>query len=129
MDKQHVPSTLGPVEYRLIEGSVLPFKPGPVIRIEQSEFEGEVYGPGCMFWCFCLTRRIVVRTPPHKSITYDAEGRVTIKGSLGAHPMLPEWPKSNWCHAYMTNGRFELCDDAICPGANTRDAADEIGEL
>ena len=103
--------------YRLIEGGTLPREAGPVVPIQASEFDGETYGPGCMFWCPCLTRRIVVRTPPHDSITYDAEGRPTIKASLGAKPSPPEFPEGNWCHAHMTEGRFELCDDAICPGA------------
>ena len=88
-----------------------------MVRIEGSEHEGEVFGPGCIFWCPCLKRHIVIRTPPHKSITYDAEGRPTIKGSIGASPSPPEWPQGNWCHAHMTAGRFKLTDDARCLGA------------
>ena len=70
-----------------------------------------------MFWCQCGYRRILVRIPPHQSITYDAAGRPTICASLGARPLPPKWPTKNWCHAHMKNGRFELCGDAICPGS------------
>ena len=104
-------------EYRLIPGHLLPMEAGPVVKIEASTFEGETYGPSCMFWCPCLERRIVIRMPPHKSIEYDAEGRPTIRDSIGAHPSPPEWPTDHWCHAFMTAGRFELCSDAICPGS------------
>ncbi len=106
------------VEYRLIKGTVLPKKPGPVVAIEGAVHEGETYGPGCIFWCPCLERRIVIRTPPHNSITYDAEGRPTIKDSIGSEPAPPEFPEEHWCHAHMTAGRFKLTDDARCPGAS-----------
>ena len=72
--------------------------------------------PAACSECPCGERRVVVRMPPHKSITYDGEGRPTIRDSLGAHPAPPDWPSGNWCHAFMTDGRFELCSDAICPG-------------
>lgn len=105
------------IEYRLIEGGILPRGAGPVVQIQASEYEGETYGPGCIFWCPCLERQIVVRTPPHKSIIYDAWGRPTIKGSIGAEPAPPEFPRGNWCHSYMTAGRFKLTADAVCPGS------------
>ena len=107
------------VEYRLIAGRVLPKEAGPVIEIQASEHEGEHYGPGVMFWCPCGERRVVIRMPPHKSITFDSERRPTIKDSIGAKPAPPEFPTANWCHAFMTDGKFTLTSDATCPGAIT----------
>ena len=104
------------ITYRLIEGHVLPKEPGAVVAIQGSDVD-ERFGPGCMFRCPCGERRIAVRIPPHESITYDPEGRPTIRASLGAHPTPPDYPSSNWCHAHMKGGRFELCGDAICPGS------------
>ena len=57
-----------------IPGTVLPKEPGPVIEIQGSEVD-EGFGPGCMFRCPCGERRIVVRKPPHESITFDSDGR------------------------------------------------------
>ena len=104
------------IVYKLIAERVLPKEPGAVIEIQGGVFEDERYGPGVIFWCPCGERRIVARTPPHKSITFDEQKRLTIKDSLGAHPKPPEYPNDNWCHSHMVEGRFELCDDVICPG-------------
>ena len=101
-------------EYKLIPGHILPGEPGPVIKIQESGVDGGM-GPGAMFWCPCMTRRIVVRTPPHESITFDKQDRLTIRASLGAYPT-SEYPDKNWCHAMMTDGKFELLGDSVCLG-------------
>ena len=107
--------------YRLIAGRTLPHEAGPVIEVEGGEHDGETYGPGVIFWCPCLKRRIVVRMPPHKTIAFDADRRLTIEASIGAHecgkPGTDSYLPPNWCHAFMTDGRFKLLNDSICPGA------------
>ena len=109
--------SLPDVEYRLIEGTVLPREAGPVI-------DG---GGITMFWCPCMARRVVVwnqehpETKGHK-VSYADDGAMTIKGSIGyvasGDHDREDYRRQNWCHAHVTAGRFKLCPDAICPGAS-----------
>jgi len=101
-------------EYRLIGGRSLPREAGPVVEVQGSEHEGEVYGPGCMFWCPCLERRVVVRTPRH-TIAFDQDRRLTLDGSVGGSG---RWKGDNLCHFWMKGGEVEMCDDAKCPGSS-----------
>ena len=72
------------------------------------------------FRCPCGERVIKVVDPPH-GISYDAEGLLTVKGSIGSraipahgpHPARPE----NWCHFWITRGHAGVYNDAQCPGA------------
>ena len=104
------------VEYRLVEGQRIGSEPGPVVQLEASREFPDI-GGGLAFRCPCGYRLIIVRKPPHKLIEFDGEGRPTIRDSIGAWPAPPEWPDKNWCHGWMTAGRFTLEGDAICPGA------------
>lgn len=108
---------MGSPEYRLIEGTVLPREAGPVIDA----------GGVTMFRCPCGARRVVIWNQEHPEtkghvVSYDQDGRLTIEGSIGyaasGDPDREDYRPDGWCHAHVTEGRFELCDDAICPGSS-----------
>ena len=84
------------------------------IEEELGKVRGAVvpWNEGVVFKCPCNERQCYVSSPPHKSIKFDSEGILTIKPSLGyrAKGDKPE----NWCHFYITQGRFEMCNDAKC---------------
>lgn len=80
-----------------------------------------------MFRCPCGARRVVVWNQEHPQtkghvVSYADDSTLTIKGSIGyaasGDPDSEDYRRENWCHAHMTAGRFELCDDAICPGSS-----------
>ena len=106
-----------PNKYRRIEGTVLPRHAGPVVDS----------GGITSFRCPCFTRQICVFNQTHPEtkghqVSWDANGLLTIQGSLGALPTA-SYPKEHWCHGDMTGGVFSLHDDSICPGATNKFAS------
>lgn len=79
------------------------------------------------FRCPCGHRTVSVHSPPHELIAFDADGKLTIKPSIGSREgwywksLDPEcrerehWP-GNACHFYIRGGVPEMCGDATCPG-------------
>lgn len=74
------------------------------------------WSEGIAFWCPCGTRQIYIKCPPHKRASFDEEGLLTVKPSIGAHAN-PEmgWPV-NWCHFFIRDGKVDMCADSGCPG-------------
>jgi len=80
-----------------------------------------------VFVCPCGGREVYVTSPPHL-ISFDAEGALTLDGSVGSRRVGPspdfrrvhgrnlsDLP-ANWCHFLVENGVATMCDDAACPG-------------
>ena len=102
------------IEYRRHDSEDMerPLKPGPVLH-----WADRMRGDAVIFSCPCGAREIFATTENGHKISFDDEGRLTIRGSLGAHPRPQDgYPEANWCHAYVTDGVFEVLDDSICPG-------------
>ena len=87
---------------------IRPLKPGPVLFWEEGDRES------VHFSCPCGEREVYVTTEEGHAISFDADGRLTLVGSVGG---AGEWKGENLCHFLMTDGRVEMCDDAKCPGA------------
>ena len=73
------------------------------------------WSEGVVFRCPCDHRQMYVASPPH-TITFDAEGVLTVNASCGykGNSQQPQ----NWCHFWLRDGDVEMCSDAQCPGAN-----------
>ena len=102
-------------------------------RYHRSAKEGPPYplvGREVLFWeehdrsaasflCPCTKRSVYIIDPPH-GISFDEDGYLIVKGSMGskADPVM-ERP-ANWCHFFIGReapGEVEICEDAQCPGA------------
>ena len=95
--------------YRKTDQSPRSLTPGWVWHWDEGE-----RGAACQFRCPCGERSVYVTSPPH-GISFDTEGLLTLKGSVGyaARDSHPE----NWCHFKMEAGVATMYGDAQCPGA------------
>ncbi len=81
---------------------------GPVLAWD--DYNG---GGAVIFLCPCGKREVYVTTQKGHGIEFDADGRLTINGSIGG---AGRWKGENLCHFWMKGGEIEMCDDAKCPG-------------
>ena len=72
---------------------------------------------GIVFRCPCNERQVYVSSSIH-GINYDINGLLTLNGSCGYHEAKNLGRKQNWCHFFIKAGRYEMCSDSECPGAN-----------
>ena len=102
------------VVYRRVDQVVLR-NAGDVVKTPGMSYDGRDIHPGIMFRCPCGFRVVWVTCPPHESIEYGDGERVTVHGSLGACPT-GKYPRKNWCHGDLNDGKFSLYGDSVCPG-------------
>lgn len=69
---------------------------------------------GVVFLCPCEDRQVYIASPPH-TITFDDEGVLTLDPSCG-YKARSAGRSRNWCHFWVQNGQFKMCEDSKCPG-------------
>ena len=84
-------------------------KPGTHIVLE--------WGDGVVFQCPCKGRRHIYISKNIHTITFDADGILTLDPSCGYRENKDLGREKNWCHFYLKDGVIEMCDDAECPGS------------
>ena len=75
------------------------------------------WSDGVVFLCPCGERQCYVSSPPH-TITFDAEGVLTLDGSVGSRADESRDRAENWCHFHIKQGVPTMCSVVQCPGAN-----------
>ena len=75
------------------------------------------------FLCPCGIRVVIVTNAAHKA-SFDSEGRMTLKHSVGTkgwiqtikEPFIREGLPLEWCHFVVKNGIATVCNNAQCYG-------------
>ena len=71
------------------------------------------WADGVVFRCPCDERQVYIQT---HTITFDAEGVLTLHPSCGYREKDSPPRPQNWCHFWLKDGEVEMCGDAKCPG-------------
>ena len=72
---------------------------------------------GIVYMCPCDNEQRYITSPPH-TISFDADGILTLIPSIGYKARQNLDRPQNWCHFFIKDGVVEMCSDAQCPGAN-----------